>query len=156
MCSWLLTEQQRFINQQNSWTLADLLQLPLRFLVQTLELPVLPTLNAAHLLTHAHLCTHTLGRESCKDKPPFFPLNDLTTGLCIFNAIFEIRILNLSIYSWSDKQPKSSLTQIDAYNKCLETISDVSFTDIDIVLYTHLVKNLVFNDFVCVCAHSRS
>lgn len=74
MCSWLLTEQQRFINQQNLWTLADLLQSPLRFLVQTLELPVLPTLNAAHLLPHTHLCTHTLGRESCKDKPrDFFP-----------------------------------------------------------------------------------
>lgn len=74
MCSWLLTEQPRFINQQNSWTLADLLQSPLRFLIQTLELPVLLTLNAAHLLPHTHLCTHTLDRESCEDKPRgFFP-----------------------------------------------------------------------------------
>lgn len=57
------------------------------------------------------------------------------------------RILNLSIYSWS-----VSLMQIGTYNKCLETISDVSLTDIDIVLYTHLVKNPVFNGFcVCVC-----
>lgn len=42
---------------QKWWSLAHLLQPPLWLLVQTLKLPVLPTLNTAHLFPRTHLCT---------------------------------------------------------------------------------------------------